>query len=164
VLEAFWISWPALSTPGQGNGDRDRLDPAGLLLIVVGAHLRAELDDRPLGYRLRDRILRWQQANPGARPLDPVVCTDLWYLNTEALMLRPTIAVGRPEHNAVSAWFANRLPAALVIDDSLQVQLDPEFATLQACVWGVDGPATAAGIQLFEERYLKPFLRSAHGL
>ena len=126
--------------------------------------MQAELADRPLGYRLRDDVLRWQQRTPEAGPLLPVVCTDLWYLNAPELMVRPTIAVGRPEHNAVSAYFANRLPTALVIDESLQVQLDPELVNLQACVWGVDRRATSSGVDLFVQRYLEPFLRSAHGL
>ena len=32
------------------------IDTSKLLLIVVGAHLRAEMADRPLAYRLCDRI------------------------------------------------------------------------------------------------------------
>lgn len=148
----------------HGTNERDGIDSERLLVIVVGAHLAAEVADRPLGYALRDDVRRWQQATPAAEPLEPVVCSDLWYLNARELMVRPTISVGRPGHNAVSAYFANRLPTALVIDESLQVQLDPEFVTLQACVWGVDGPATRSGVSLFVERYLDPFLRSAHGL
>ena len=35
-------------------------DPETILLIVVGSCLRAELSDRMLGYRLRERILGWQ--------------------------------------------------------------------------------------------------------
>ena len=144
--------------------DQEAVEPRHLLMIVVGAHLEAELADRPLGYRLQNDVVRWQQETPEADPLAPIVCTDLWYLNARELMLRPTISVGRPEHNAVSAYFANRLPTALVIDGSLQVQLDPEFVTLQACVWGVDEPATRSGVDLFVERYLESFLRSAHSL
>ncbi|MHC4219554.1 MAG: hypothetical protein ACYSU7_14010 [Planctomycetota bacterium] len=146
--------------PGEDNG----IDTERLLVIVVGAHLEAELADRPLGYRLRDDVARWQQETPEASPLTPVVCTDLWYLNARELMLRPTISVGRPGLNAVSAYFANRLPTAMVIDESLQIQLDPEFVTLQACVWGVDGTATRSGVELFVQKYLHAFLRSAHGL
>ncbi len=146
------------------HDDADDLSPDHLLLIVVGAHLRAEQADRPLGYRLRDAIVRWQRHHAEGEPLRPVVCTDLWYLNARDLMMRPTISVGRPELNAVSAYFANRLPTALVIDRSLQVQLDPEFVSLQACVWGVDDPSTASGVDVFQERYLEPFLRSAHGM
>ncbi len=146
------------------DNDPDALGPDRLLLIVVGAHLQAERDHRPLGYRLRESIVRWQAEHPQAVPLRPVLCTDLWYLNAEDLMQRPTIAVGAPGLNAVSAFFANRLPAALVIDESLQVQLDPEFVTLRACVWGVDERATASSVDLFETRYLDGFLRSAHDL
>ncbi len=146
------------------DNDPDALGPDRLLLIVVGAHLQAEQEHRPLGYRLRESIVRWQAGHPEVNPLKPLLCTDLWYLNAEDLMQRPTIAVGAPALNAVSAFFANRLPTALVIDQSLQVQLDPEFVTLQACVWGVDEPATASGVDLFESRYLDAFLRSAHDL
>jgi hypothetical protein len=149
---------------GQEMSDPEAVDPQHLLMIVVGAHLEAELADRPLGYRLQNDVVRWQQETPEADPLAPIVCTDLWYLNARELMLRPTISVGRPEHNAVSAYLANRMPTALVIDRSLQVQLDPEFITLQACVWGVDEPATRSGVDLFVERYLESFLRSAHSL
>ncbi len=137
-------------------------NPDRLLLIVVGAHLRAEQSDRPLGYRLRESVLRWQAGHPEAEPLRPVLCTDLWYLNAQDLMQQPTISVGAPDLNAVSAMFANRLPTALVVDQSLQVQLDPEFVTLRACVWGVDAHATASGVEIFETRYLDRFLRSAH--
>jgi len=134
-----------------------------MLMIVVGAHLQAELADRPLGYRLRDAIDGWLASHAPAAALRPVVCTDLWYLNAAELMVRPTIAIGRPGLNAVSAYFANRLPTALVIEQSLQVQLDPAFESLQACIWGVDEPATASGVELFRDRYLDGFLASAHG-
>ncbi len=137
-------------------------DPQSLLLVVVGANPRAEVAHRPLGYRLCEEIRRWQRRTPQAHPLSPLVCTDLWYLNDQALMARPTIALGEPELNAVSAYFANRLPTALVIEQSLQVQLDPEFVELQACVWGVDDRSTAAGVEAFVERYLDAFLEESH--
>jgi hypothetical protein len=146
-----------------GPTDRDDLDPARLLMVVAGAHLRAECDDRPLAYLLRQAIADRLEAGPAAGRLRAIVCSDLWYLNASELMRRPTIAVGRPQHNAVSAWLANRLPSVLVIDQRLQVQLDPDFLTLQACIWGTDGPSTAAGVELFEKRYLDAFLRAACG-
>lgn len=130
--------------------------------MVVGAHLRAEVAHRPLGYGLCEAIGRWQGGSPDAEPLSPILCTDLWYLNDQALMLQPTIAIGGPELNAVTAYLANRLPTALVIEGSLQVQLDPELVTLQACVWGADDQATAQGVALFTERYLEAFLSAAH--
>ncbi len=138
----------------------DLVETDRMILIVVGAHLQAELADRPLAYRLRDAITRWVAGRE--QGLTPVVCTDLWYLNASELMARPTISLGRPGLNALSPYFANRLPTVLVIDESLQVQLDPEFARLQACIWGVDEQATASGLDLFEERYLADFLENAH--
>lgn len=140
------------------------LDADSLLLIVVGAHLQAEAADRPLGYRLRAQIVRWLDEHLESEPLAPMVCTDLWYLNAPELMARPTISIGRPGLNAASAYFASRLPTAFVIDETLQVQLDLEFVNLQACVWGVDHEGTASAVDAFVERYLEPFLRSAHGL
>ena len=136
-----------------------------LLLIVVGAHIQAEASDRPLAYRLRDRISQWQQAEGcEADGITPFVCCDLWYLNDSELMQRPTIAVGDPEFNAATAYLANRLPTALVVDESLRVQLDPEFIELKACVWGVNPTATAGGVDVFVDRYLDAFLRSVHHL
>ncbi len=150
------------------TGKRDDLKHAvrevdDLLPIVVGANLRAEVVDRPLGYRLRQWIRGWQEVNEPAETLVPVVCTDLWYLNDRPLMGRPTISIGPPETNAVSAYFAHRLPVALVVDETLQVQLDPEYVDLQACVWGVGPDGTESGLRVFVDRYLDRFLREVYG-
>ncbi|MEE9130355.1 MAG: hypothetical protein V3T84_10070 [Phycisphaerales bacterium] len=139
-------------------------DTDTLLLVVVGAHLRAELTDRPLAYMLVERIEAWQRRHVEADWLAPLVCSDLWYLNAAELLSRPTICLGRPGVNAASAFFANRLPTAFVLEETFQVQLDLEFITMQACVWGVNAAATASGVELFEDRYLDPFLRAAHGM
>ena len=139
-------------------------DTDTLLLVVVGAHLRAELSDRPLAYMLVERIEAWQRQHVEADRLAPLVCSDLWYLNAAELLSRPTICLGRPGVNAASAFFANRLPTAFVLEETFQVQLDLEFITMQACVGGVNGAATASGMELFEDRYLDSFLRAAHGM
>ena len=139
-------------------------DTDTLLLVVVGAHLRAELTDRPLAYMLVDQIEGWQQRHVEADRLTPLVCSDMWYLNAAELLSRPTICLGRPGVNAASAFFANRLATAFVLEETFQVQLDLEFITMQACVWGVNAAATASGVELFEDRYLDSFLRAAHGM
>lgn len=140
-----------------------------LLLIVAGAHLQAEVTDRPLAYRLREQVLRWiETADPAAAGqasppgLEPVVCSDLWYLNNEELLERPAISIGGPGVNAATAFLAGRLPRAFVLDETFQVLLDPEFCARWACMWGVDHAATVSAVDLFAERYLDPFLR-AHG-
>jgi hypothetical protein len=142
-----------------------------LILVVVGAHLQAEAIDRPLGYRLRQEILRWcderakrdQDEQAVMSRLQPIVCTDVWYLNDDSLRSRPTICIGPPGVNAASAYLANRLPTAFLIENTLRVHLDTEFIDQRACIWGVDQAATSAGVDLFVSRYLNEFMEEASG-
>lgn len=122
--------------------------PGGVVPIVVGAHLRAEVHDRPSAARLRDALAGV------VRGLDPVVVTDLWYLNSDELRAQPTISVGAPGVNALTAHLADRVPSAYVSDDVLMVQLDVGLAELTACCWGVDPRATSAAVDVFCDRYL----------
>jgi hypothetical protein len=166
------------------------MNTGDLLLVIVGAHLRAEASDRPLAYRLRDAIARWPRAACQARSaagqpdgrsttpaaagaavapadselLTPMVCSDLWYLNAPELMVRPAISIGDAEVNAASAYLANRVPAAFVLDDSYQILVDQEYLDLRACLWGVRPAATSAALEMFISRYLDAFLRAAHGM
>lgn len=145
------------------------IDVDRIMLIVVGAHLAAEVSDRPLAYRLREAALRWideletDSEAVAFMPLEPLVCSDLWYLNNEELMLRPTISIGSPGVNAVTAYLANRLPIAFMVENTFQVQLDVEFNQLQACLWGKSTPALASAVDLFIERYLDSFMLKSHG-
>ena len=139
------------------------LEPDSLLLIVVGAHLRAELFDRPTAYSLQHAAASWigRSAPPDAPALVPLVCTDIWCLNQPELRGRPTIALGGPEVNALSAMLAARLPSVFSIRDKYAVHLDLTFGDLVALCWGADGSATASGVEAFRERYLVGFLRAA---
>lgn len=161
-----------LSSTGMTRSGKPMPDDAPnqqeMLLIVVGAHLEAERRDRPLAYRLREHVLRWNDKQIADdcidQPLSPLVLTDVWYLNNEPLLSRPTIAVGDPEHNAATAFLASRLPVGFVIDNALQVHIDQEYVDLRACLWGVSTGAIASAVDLFIERYLDSFLRAAHEL
>ena len=139
-------------------------DPQQMLLVVVGSHLKAEINDRPLAYRLREAILRWQDQHHDADdgpPLRPVVCSDVWYLNTPDLQDRPTVSIGDPQVNAASAMLSTHVPTAFVIENTLRVHVDQEFLDLRTCMWGANHSATASAIDLFVERYLNDFLRAA---
>lgn len=125
------------------------------VVIVVGAPPRAEQSDRPTAYALSDRIVR---AVPAAVRPRPLVCTDLWWLNDPSLRDRPTISIGAPEVNALTAYLADKLPTAFAIDDVLMVQLDPAFGDNLAACWGVNHRQTAAAVDVFAERYLSGFL------
>ena len=139
-----------------------QFDAARLILIVVGAHLRAEVSDRPVAYALRERMA----ADLSARGVPDagervVVCTDLWYLNNEHLRGAATVSIGGPGVNALSAYLAGRLPSAFSVEGALVVQGDPEFHDAVACCWGTDGEATGAAVGAFVERYLPDFLGAA---
>jgi hypothetical protein len=131
-------------------------------LVVVGAHLRAELADRPLAYRLANSICETIGEEPGSGDgLSALPCSDIWYLNNEELHRRPTISVGGPGVNALSAYLYERLPTALTIEDQLVVQLDVAFDDTRVALWGIDSERTTAAVTLFEERYLAAFVEAA---
>ncbi|MFW5681451.1 MAG: hypothetical protein ACOC1G_00455 [Phycisphaeraceae bacterium] len=134
------------------------------IFIVVGVHLRAEVGDRPLAYELRDQIERWksEHAEVLTDPLEPVVLSDVWYLNQEDLQRRPTICIGGPGVNALSAFFAQQLPEDSEIDEQqVVIQIDPDFTDLRVCIWGTNHELTHQGVELFAQQYLEGFLRAA---
>ena len=138
-------------------------------LIVTGADLRAEIADRPLAYRLQRAMLDWrdiyapdadESGTPGARPFDVLVCSDVWYLGNPEMTQRPTISVGGPAVNALTAHLADKAPSAFVIDDVLIVQLDLDFRDLRGCCWGKDRNATESAVAAFIDRYLDQFMQA----
>lgn len=136
------------------------------MLVVVGAHPKAEVADRPIGNWVRDRMTAWldERFGPGAEgmhPCTPLVCSDVWYLNDTDLRECPVVSVGGPGVNALSAAFGGRVPSAFVIDNVLAVQLDPEFEDLRACCWGMGTRETAAAAGVFVEKYLDGFMAAA---
>lgn len=153
---------------------RQPVAPSGIdldrvALIVTGADLRAEIADRPLAYRLQRAMLDWRDiyapdadepGTPGARPFDVIVCSDVWFLGNPEMSRRPTISVGGPAVNALTAHLADKMPSAFVIDDVLIVQLDPDFRDLRGCCWGRDHAATESAVGAFIDRYLDQFMQA----
>ncbi|MCA9281776.1 MAG: hypothetical protein H6812_03330 [Phycisphaeraceae bacterium] len=141
------------------DADPARPDTDRLTLIVVGAHLRAERVDRPIAYRLREHLLR--EVDALEADMDVMLCTDVWYLNNDALRARPTVSVGGPGVNALSAFLIDKVPTAFAIDDVLSIHMDVEDADPIACVWGTSAGALASGVDAFCERYAERFVRLA---
>ena len=154
----------------------DELTVEELILVVTGAHLRAEVGDRPIAYGLRDRMMSWIDARFGEGPIGVqaspesaegprrprvVVCSDLWYLNDSSLRAQPTVSIGGPGVNALSAYLTDKLPGVLVVDDVLMVQMDPTFEDMTASVWGINHDATVTAAEAFAERYLDGFMEAA---
>jgi hypothetical protein len=133
------------------------IDLDRLILIVTGAHLHAEATDRPIAYSLANAISEQQRGERGR----VLVCSDLWYLNNEPLRSCPTISIGGPAVNALSAYLADKLPSAFVVEGKVLVQADPGFDEAVACCWGADEAGTAAAVNAFIDRYLAAFLEAA---
>lgn len=142
------------------------IDVDRLLLIVVGAHLRAEIADRPLGYRLHEAVQNQLHQHSGDTdwPLLPIVCTDVWVLNHDELQERPAIAIGGPGVNALSGYLYQRLPTALAIENQLVIQMDLGFDDHRVAIWGFDAGHTVSAVELFERKYLREYLRALGAL
>lgn len=106
-------------------------------------------------------MLAWQDANAAQHPCDIVVCSDLWYLNSNELRSRPTVSIGPPGVNALAAYLGDKLPSAFTIEDVLTVQMDLDFVDLIASCWGTSCSRTTSAVEAFSERYLEEFMRRA---
>lgn len=138
------------------------IDTERLVLIVTGAHLRAEQSDRPMAYRLRDVMLQWlDERLSGPPPIDVLVCSDLWWLNNEDLRDRPTVSIGGPGVNALTAYLSDKVESAFTIDNVLTVQMDVLLTRPWAVCWGMDAGSTLRSVDAFVERYLELFLEDA---
>jgi len=149
---------PADPMPDDAGDDGD----LRVLLVVTGAALEAEVEDRPKAYQLAQRIHAWQdqQAIALTDRVEPVVCSDLWYLNQQDIGQTPTISVGSPDRNALAAYFAQRVEAPDIEQEQTVIQFDPEFVDLQASVWGTNEAMTSQAIEIFCGSYLDPFMRA----
>ena len=144
------------------NEPNESIDHSNTLLIVVGAHLRAEVADRPLGYELQQRVNEWLEEHQEQMnvSIDVIVCSDIWYLNNEQLQQCPTISIGGPGVNALSAYFAQNLKHDTGQEQQVLIQIDPEYTDLRVCIWGTNHELTVKGLDLFNRQYLEGYLRA----
>jgi len=148
----------------RANPERvSRVDLDRAVLIVTGSTLEAELFDRPVAYAVREMVARasggdWGGGGGGG---GVIVCSDIWYLNSEAARARPTISVGPPDSNALAAYLADRVDVVFAVDGEFSVQMDLERHDLVASLWGIDHHATTKAATVFEKKYLAEFLSAA---
>ena len=144
------------------------VDVGRLIVIVTGVQLKAELGDRPLAYRIerevRDRLNAALGKPPEGGPprLAPAVVSDVFYLNNDDIQARPTISIGGPGMNAVSANLVEVLPTALAIENTLVIQMDQEMNDPRCAVWGMNHLDTVRAVETFLARgYLDAFVAAA---
>jgi len=141
------------------------IDTERLIWIVTGVQLTAELGDRPLAYRLEQEVksrLRDRLGPPaeGELPvLAPAVISDVYYLNNEEIQHRPTISIGGPGVNALSALLTDKLPTVAAIEDTLIVQMDLDMHDPRCAVWGMNHLDTVRAVDVFvDKKYLDAFI------
>ena len=127
------------------------------ILIVTGSNLHAEQTDRPIAYLVANAIQDKLHAIGSGSKV--TVISDLWYLNSEPLKELPTISIGAPNINAVTAFFSRRLDNVLTIDNTLTIQMDVDCNDLRVALWGSSTKNTQEAIILFNEKgYLNRFV------
>ena len=142
------------------------VDIGRLIAVVTGIQLNAELGDRPLAYRIEQEIRERLNATIGKPPegepprLAPAVVSDVFYLNNDDIQARPTISIGGPGMNAVSAVLVEHLPTALAIEDTLVIQMDLEIEDVRCAVWGMNHLDTVRAVETFLAKgYLDTFIK-----
>jgi hypothetical protein len=133
------------------------LDTDETVIIVTGSDIRAEERDRPTAYRLKAEIDRRSDGQPFRRA---VVVGDAWYLDHRVFHLNPTIAVGGPGVNGLSAELSQQVPVVWTQDQRSFVQVDFENPAKRAALWGLDAEATMLAVETFVSRgFLDDLLR-----
>jgi len=127
-----------------------------LIVIVTGASFRAEQMDRPIAYQLVEDIRKRLGPESNWRT---VVVSDVLYINDKRLGNLPTISIGGPGVNSLSALLYTELSPIFSIDNVLIIQMDADLADLRCCLWGMDHNQTVEALESFLKLgYLDHFL------
>lgn len=135
------------------------IDTDETVLVVTGIEVPAEMNDRPLAYRLKAEIDRRGSGKPFR---NAVVVSDAWFAQNRIFHLCSAVAVGGPGVNALSGALVDELPMLVRRDDRVFVQGRWDGEEKRASLWGMDRVATAEAVRTFvEEGYCDQFLRRA---
>jgi hypothetical protein len=125
------------------------IDTDETIMLVTGTSIPAEQRDRPIAYRLKAEIDRRGAGHVYRRA---VVVGDEWYLENRAFHANPTIAIGGPGSNGVTAEFSQSLPTVVTLEERVFIQADFDGELKRAALWGVDARATQVAAELFLQR------------
>jgi hypothetical protein len=136
--------------------DQSKVITPFTILLLVGTHPFAELIDRSIAEVLRDDINRQGDIQRGQRA---IVLTDVAWNRSPALKRLPTIALGGPTSNTVTAEIRER---GTRVPESTDRALWYEAGDRTA-LWGDGGVDVQTAVKLFIDspRGLKQFLSQA---
>jgi hypothetical protein len=133
--------------------------PPGLLLIVTGSSLRAEVADRPLAYYLQQKAgAQFERLGAEARRFRIVVVSDVRWLHQEEWQSLPVVSVGGPGVNLVARKWLEEMPVSMAVENRFFIQMDPELTEPRASVWGMNNSDTQIAVETFVQRFLPRLL------
>jgi hypothetical protein len=133
------------------------IDTDDTVLIVTGTEIPAEMNDRPLAYKLKAEIDR---RGEGKSFRNAVVVSDAWFAQNRIFHLCAVVAVGGPGVNALAGSLVNDLPMLVKRDDRVFVQGAWDGEEKRASLWGMDRVATAQAVEAFLlDGYCDAFLK-----
>ena len=122
------------------------VDPDETVVLVIGTSPNAEERDRPLAERLKAEIDRRGAGHAYRRA---VVVGDEGYLEHGAFHHNPTITIGGPGANGVTAEFTAMLPTVYSRDERVFVQAELEGELKRVALWGADAGAVPPRASFF---------------
>jgi len=135
------------------------IDTEDTILIVTGTEIPAEMNDRPLAYRLKAEIDR---RGAGKTFRGAVVVSDAWFAQNRIFHLCAAIAVGGPGVNSLAAGLVEELPMLERRGDKIFVQGKWDGEEKRVSLWGMDRYTTAEAVEVFiKEGHCDAFLRAA---
>jgi hypothetical protein len=124
------------------------LDVQQTILIVVGSDVKPEEKDRPIAYKLKANIE--QSPKYGSLAFRKcIVISDALFDSDKIIQLCPTISIGGPGVNALSALLAEKLPIYLKKDDRYFIQFDETPQNNRISLWGMDQQSTEEAVNCF---------------
>ncbi len=135
------------------------LDVNETILIVVGAGIKPEQKDRPLAYWLQKQIDKTGgfERTPFSKS---IVITDALFRSDKIIQACPTISIGGPGVNRVTAELVNELPIYISEDYRYYIQCDDKPGKNRVLIWGMDQETSSGALNVFiESGLLDDFLK-----
>ena len=124
------------------------LDVQQTILIVVGSEIRPEEKDRPIAYKLKQQIEK--SPKYGKLPFRKcIVISDSLFENDKIIQICPTICIGGPGVNAVSARLFEKLPVYYRKEECFYIQYDKNIQNNRVSLWGMDQATTEESVDYF---------------
>ena len=136
-----------------------QLDVNQTILIVVGSDINPEEKDRPIAYYLQ-RLIE-QMPLYGSLPFRKcIVISDSLFESDKIIQICPTISIGGPGVNVLTARLVEKTPVYFTENDRYFIQYDETASNNFVCLWGMDQQSTREAVDKFiNDGLLEKFIK-----